>query len=282
MSRKTCYWMSVSILSLSLFSVGTSASASCKSCKESVAIPQTPLLVQGFYVGAFGGGGNLNNLQVYQRGTAFFSEISSIGPLAVDAGGHVHSNSTWFGGLHLGFAWKNRCWGFTPAVEFEGFYLRNSFNGSLDAPHTALPEHVFDVSYHMSSDVFLINSVFTFKTMACPEVNLYVGGGLGGAIIWTANADSQQVSPPELNVNHFGAKKSASTDAFAAQVKVGLSYDITCNISVFAEYRFLYLGPTRFDFGSTIATGHVPTSPWGMNVDSMKYNLGAVGIQFNA
>lgn len=283
MHRNTCHWMTVGILSLALFSGETNATPHCKACNGSCSITQVSLIPQGFYLGFFGGGGSATNTQAFQRGTAFYPPASAVGgPLAVDGEAHVDSHSTGFGGVHLGYAWKNQPWCLTPAIEFEGFYMRTTLDGIFDAPHTALPEHTFNDSFPIHAGVFLINSVFAVDITSCPQVQVYLGGGIGGAVLSVSDADSLQINPAEPNVNHFNTKKSASNDAFAAQLKVGLNYTLTNYISLFAEYRFLYLGPTRYTFGSTVFPGHVPTAPWGVDINSLNYNLGAVGIQFNA
>lgn len=287
MSRNTRQWMTICILALTLFSGETSASRkACHECDEHEAPcfkdcnPCTTcnmgFLPKGAYFGIFGGGGAVTNTHISQRGTAFFTEATG-GPLAVDATGHVTSNSAWFAGAHIGFAAPVKSC-ITPAVELEGFYFRANLHGTLDAPHTALPEHTFNDSFSTRSGVFLLNNVFTFNNPCWMGFHPYVGVGIGGATLTASGADSLQVSPLEAGVNHFNTETSANDSAFAAQVKVGLSYDITPCVALFAEYRYLYIGPTSYTFGSTVYPNHAPTSPWLVNVDGMNYNLGAVGI----
>lgn len=279
MSKNICHLKTLGILSLALFS-GQTIAATCY-------VPCQQVIPSGFYVSAFGGGGSSAHTNVSQRGTAFYSyDITSPfpGPLAVDADGHLSSHNTWFAGANLGYAWKNPAWIFTPAVEFEGLYLRTTLEGTLDSHHTALPEHIFDNSLPINTGVYLINSVFTLNNFNCWQIRPYIGAGIGGAVLSVSNADSLQVNPVEAGVNHFNSERSASDSAFSAQIKAGLSYDLTNYCSLFAEYRFLYLAPTRFDFGSTVypEIGHVPTAPWGVNVNNIYYNLGSVGIKFTA
>lgn len=282
MYRNTCHWMAFSALSFALFSGGTStATAHCKDCNGyKGAIPsQVSFIPRGLYLSVFGGGGGISNTRTTQSGTAFFPE-ATVGPLAIDGKGNVNSHNTWFAGANLGYAWKNQGWCITPAVELEGFYLHTTLDDTLDARHTALPEHGFDDSFPLSSAVFLVNTVFS-SNVFFPQAHLYLGGGIGGAVLSISGAESLQVRPPELGVDHFSAERDAQTSTFAAQLKAGLSYSFTDCFSVFAEYRLLYLGPNHFVFGSTVATGHVPTSPWNINFDGSYYNLGAVGIQFS-
>lgn len=267
MSRNKSQWMMVGALTLALAS-GQSIACQC--------IPP------GLYVGVFGGGGSLTNTHASLRGTAFFPELTSIGPLAVDAEGSFSSHSTWLGGGHFGYAFKNPCWLLTPAFEFEGFYLSTKFNGVLDAPHTALPEHTFDTSLSLNAGVYLINSVFTLNTPICNMFHPYIGAGIGGAVLHATGGDATQISPVEVGVNHLNSENSASENVFAGQVKAGVSYSLSKYVNLFAEYRFLYLGSSRYNFGSTVYPGHAPTSPWTVNADGMEYNLGVLGIEFSA
>lgn len=263
---KTSRLMTVGVLSLAL---STSALAAVQA--------QAWSLPQGLYVGVFGGGGSVMDTNANQNGTAFFPAA----PLSVNVSGNVHSNSTWFGGLHVGFGCKNPCWFVTPAVELEGFYLHSNLDGHVDSQTSALPEHNFDISLPTQTGVFLINNVYSFN-IPCSQLHPYVGGGVGGALVTVSGSDSTQVSPPEPGVNHFNSRTGASAGAFAAQVKAGLRYTVCNNVDLFAEYRFLYLTPTNYTFGSTEVGGHAPTSPWAVNVDGLRYNLGAIGIEFSA
>lgn len=271
----TC--INATIVSLTLFGVQAEA------CNRPCMVPgacSTP----GLYLGAFGGGGNAVDSHTYQYGTALFREPPvDRGPLGVDALGTLSSHSTWLAGANLGYSWKNPCSWFNPAMEMEGFYLSSNLDGTLDTPSTALPEHLFDDSFTANIKVFLINSVLSFKNPIMPQVVPYVGVGIGGALISLSDAESFQKAPPpgEPGVNHFSAKTSSQDSSFAGQVKLGLNYMFTKNWSLFAEYRFLYLGANHYNFGSTVFPGHAVTTSWGVNVDSIRYNLGVAGIQFS-
>lgn len=236
------------------------------------------------YVGAFGGGGASSNLNAVQYGTAFFTEAEG-GPLAVNAFGEIKNHSMGFGGAQIGYQApeillnSNSQLTLSPAVELEGYYIsKNSFTGSLLNNTDRLPEHDFDVSYPIKRSVFLINTVFTLN-QPCLLLHPYVGLGIGGALVKISDADSSQVSPLETDINHYNGNPSDMNTTFAGQVKLGLSYDISDMISVFAEYRWLYLASTDFTFGSTVYPIHAPTSSWHVQLDPQKYNLGSVGIR---
>lgn len=237
------------------------------------------------YVGVFGGGGANQRFNANQYGTAFYLEAAG-GPLAVNAFGDVDSESTWFAGAQLGYQAPDIMldaatqWSLAPAAELEGYYMGgSSFGGSLSNNTARLPAHDFDVSFPMSRSVYLVNAVLKFDN-PCILVHPYLGLGIGSALTNISGADSLQVAPPEFGVNHFNGHTGDMDTAFAGQVKIGLTYEFNDCVSVFAEYRWLYLSSTHYIFGSTIATGHVETSNWHVSLDAQRYNLGSAGIRF--
>lgn len=237
------------------------------------------------YLGVFGGGGASTNVDVNQFATAYFTEAAG-GPLAVDAFGHTNSQSTWLAGAQVGYQapeillTEPAQWGLSPAVELEGYYLgKQTYNATVVNNTVRLPQHDFDVSYPMETGVFLGNAVLSFNNPSYP-IQPYIGVGIGGVLAKISGAVSTQIAPPELDVNHYNAKTNDMTSAFATQVKVGLSYDITKCIALFAEYRWLYIAPMHYTFGSTVYPGHAATSPWLVKLDSQNYNLGSAGIRF--
>ena len=270
-------------LYLSIFSsiLATSAFANHAGMMESntVGVPGK------FYLGAFGGGGSSNKFDITQFGTAFYFEAAG-GPLAVNAFGHTNSQSVWFGGAQAGYQAPamminaNPLWRIAPAIEFEGYYLgKHTYTGDLTNDTARLDEHDFDVSYKMKRSAFLANLVVNLNP--CLVVQPYVGVGIGGALVDISGADATQVRPPEAGVNHYNSKNSDMAPTFAGQIKAGLIYDFNQYVSVFAEYRWLYLGSTHFTFGSTVYPGHPETSNWQVRFGSQRYNFGDVGIRVN-
>ena len=88
------------------------------------------------------------------------------------------------------------------------------------------------------------------------------------------------MSPLEADVNHFNGNPNDTTAAFAAQTKVGLNYAFNEHVSLFAEYRWLYISAADFTFGSTSYPSHVATTSWSGNLGAQNYNLGVGGIRF--
>lgn len=240
-----------------------------------------------FYAGIFGGGGSSNSFNSSQFGSVYYPEISG-GPLAVNAFGTLGSQSSSFFGAQLGYQAKeillssSSQWTLGPAAELEGYSLNNStFNGTLINNTVRSAEQNFAVSYPMSRTLFLANAVLSFNHPRL-LVHPYVGFGIGDAIIRISGANATQENPAEVGINHYNADPSDTNSAFAAQIKIGMSYDITKHISVFADYRGLYIASTDFVFGSTVYPAtHMETSSWQVNLDAQRYNMGNIGIKFS-
>ena len=239
-----------------------------------------------FYLGVFGGDGSSGQFHASQFGSAFFPEAAG-GPLAVNAFGHTKSQSGWLAGAQVGYQARDILfnssldWRVTPAIELEGYYLGNrSFTGDLINNTTRVPEHDFVVTYPMKRSVFLTSAVLSLNN-PCYLFHPYIGVGFGGAIVEISGADSTQVAPAEPGINHYNSNTSDTSPVFAGQVKAGLSYDFNEYVSLFAEYRWLYLSSTHFAFGSTDYPTHVATTNWQVKIDSQRYNMGVAGIRFN-
>lgn len=238
-----------------------------------------------FYIGGFGGGIYSNANKANQYGTAFFSEIDSIGPLPIIAEGHLNKTSTGFGGAQIGYEWsKPNCsgWSLATAGELEVFFFNHKKHGHLiNQTVVGLDEHDFDDSFHMNSSVILANAVLSINNNCLFGFTPYVGGGIGAARVSLHKADSLQVEPVEAGVNHFNSNRSDSSWAFAAQAKAGLRYNFCQSFHIFAEYRYLYVDDANYIFGSTNYPTHVPTSPWNVKVKNTHYNAFAIGFQFD-
>jgi opacity protein-like surface antigen len=241
---------------------------------------------RGVYAGFFGGGGVSNTINATQNGTALFTlggPPDGLGPLPVIANGTVRAANTWIGGVHVGREWSSAQsgdgWGLMPAAEFEAFYLGTTLNGNVTNPTPRLPEHTFQVAFPINAGVFLADAVLSLRT---PIRNIYpyVGAGVGSALVTIDNANSAQVAPLERNVNHFNSGPNSSCWSFAAQAKMGVRYALTERWSLFAEYRFLYLGSTEYTFGPTQYPTHAPTTPWNVHVGGICDHLAVGGIEF--
>lgn len=237
------------------------------------------------YVGAFGGGIYSNTSKVTQYGTAFFSDVTSIGPLSVIAEGQLNKTSSGLGGAQIGYeGFKPLCsgWSLAPAGELEYFFYKHKKKGDLvNQTVNGLFEHDFVDSFDMRSNVILANLVVSIKNDCLFGISPYVGGGIGATRISLRNADSFQTEPLQEGINHFNSNPNDSTWAFAVQAKAGLRYSFCKMFHIFAEYRFLYVDTSNYIFGATNYTTHVPTSAWNVRLKDTRYNAFAIGIQFD-
>jgi opacity protein-like surface antigen len=245
----------------------------------------TPLTYAAtIYVGAFGGYGSSNHVDASQHGTAFFIEAMG-GPLSVNAFGELNKRNSSFWGAQLGYQaqeiFLNSTWTVEPAVELEGYSLnKRSFEGTFSNNTVRLEEHDFNVSYPMKRTAFLANAVLNFNN-PCVLIHPYIGFGIGSALVKISNATSAQINPPEAGINHYNSDSSDTTSTFAGQIKLGLGYDINEYVSIFADYRWLYLANADFVFGSTVYPTHAETSSWQVKLDAQKFHLANVGVRLN-
>lgn len=239
------------------------------------------------YLSVFGGGGSLSRISMAQLGTAFYSEANG-GPLAVNAFGQSNSKAEWLVGGIAGHAFTAQPmpyfsqWAINPTAELEGFYVgQNTLSGDdINNSTTRLTEHDFLIHYPLSAGVGLVNAVASFTYQSDARWHPYFGGGIGVATVSIANANSAQTTPSEPGINHYNSDPSDNDTTFATQAKVGLSFDYTEHLTVFAEYRYLYLSSTDFTFGSTTYSTHVATSNWNVKLGAQNYNLGVAGIKY--
>lgn len=243
----------------------------------------------GLYASVLGGGGWMpSGVPLFQLATALYSDADG-GPLAVNATGTADSSSFWVIGVQIGYSWVTKpffqekfC--LTPSIELEGLYLgRHDINGRyMNNKYSRLPQHVFDITLPMEAEVALVNMVFNFQHECWQRWQGYVGLGWGVAHTSVSNADAEQIIPTEAGVNHFDGDSSVAGLAVAVQPKIGVLYNCNSNLSFFAEYRFLYLSDTVYQFGSTVALNadHVPTTDWKVTMGSQPLNIGLVGIRY--
>ncbi len=245
-----------------------------------------PTPLTGLYVSAFGGGGSMmSGVDLVQLATALY-DTDHGGPIPVNAKGSSKSSSFWLVGGNIGYNWFTKPLNLTgfnvsPSIELEGLYIGQH---TIKGPHqnnksSTLPKHIFKLTLPTDIGAALVNMVFDFSHQNCPKLHGYLGLGWGAAVVSISKAKAIQTTPPE-SVNHFSGDPSDSCIAFVAQPKIGMLFDCNSTISLFAEYRFLYISDTDYQFGSTVATGHVATTNWLLKMGSQLMNIGVVGIRF--
>ena len=248
---------------------------------------------EAFYLGVFGGGGNLTTGgNVSQLGTAFTANVAG-GALGVNASGKSPNATEWAIGGTVGYRWSSReshlfgmKFAFSPATELEGYYIGGAtLKPTLNNPNPFLSEHRFNVTLPLRSTVVLVSGVVNIDHALFSLFHPYIGVGVGIASTKISGGFSEQITPAEAGLNHFNSNDTSSGTALAIQPKVGLSYKLSENSKIFLEYRLLYLTAMNFEFGNTTRTDAHPTHPittnWTVQLPSQYYNMGTVGIQFN-
>jgi opacity protein-like surface antigen len=240
-----------------------------------------PILFGNLYIGAFGGGGEAYRTDVDQRGFAFNNPDPRMA-LSVMAKGESGRFGSSLAGGRLGYEFPT-CTSLTPAVEFEGFYLRSCRGEETSFLYNpTLAEHAFVDTLPLRSVTFFGNATLSYQLPFLRWLEPYIGGGIGGAIVWLSQAHSEQDSPAEPGINHFNSKTTASDSAFTVQFKGGLRFHLACHWRFFAEYRYLYIAPTTYILGFTQypQLGHAPTSNWILHLAKLQYNIGTAGIEY--
>ncbi len=242
---------------------------------------------RGLYLGIFGGGVASEKNDMTQSGVAYHETADD-----VSVQGSSESTTGAIAGSHIGYEWldiplgrSSSGWSLKPAVEIEGYYLGTSQKSSLSNPiaESSIPigEHTFSDSSNLNMGVLLANSVFSIKMPWAKKIFPYVGGGIGGAITSMSNANSTQNGPTaEPGINHFNSNPNASSSSFAAQGKLGFRAEVLEHLSLFAEYRYLYVAAANYTFGSTVYSSHVPTTNWNTHYDAMNFHTGVLGIEY--
>lgn len=236
------------------------------------------------YFGVFGGAGAFSTNSITQTGTALYTP-----PLAVNAIGSGTTEPIGMVGGNIGYQWSqlstnmgSTSWTMLPATELEGYYLQGTQSGDDLINNTErLALHQFSVSYPMKMGVFLANAVFNFNHTDS-KIHPYIGLGAGTAYVSIHDATSTQTAPAESDINHYNSDPNSADWTFAAQSKAGLRFNLSSQVSLFAEYRFLYLAPTSYTFGSTQYATHIPTTNWDVDMGSLYVNMGTLGIQYDA
>ncbi|MBV6272808.1 outer membrane beta-barrel protein [Alcaligenaceae bacterium CGII-47] len=236
---------------------------------------------EGVYVGLFGGLGALESSSLRQQGQVYLPH--PLPPLPIDAKGNTDHANVSLGGIQLGYEWDRHLlgrsgWGLRPAAEIEATYLgKHTPTGTMPVHPRALGTQY--VTVPMTGQTFLANAILTVQTPYSKRFFPYVGAGAGLALLSIKGSDS--ANPSEPGINHFNSKPDASSSALALQFKAGIKGQLSRNIYLFTEYRYLQIDATHYTFGRTDYPGvHLPTDTWSVNMGRLKYNLFVAGVQY--
>lgn len=266
---------------------------------------------RGLYLSAFSGAGRSNGDEMRQTGQAYAYEPKydhgEEYRLPVDVSGTIKDNSFGIGGLGIGYEWESVSV-IKPSLEFEVLYfngnqdanLKNKQNevgisrntGELLGDETIFPgNHSFSNSQKMRSFALMLNGLVGFNTGTI--FTPYVGVGFGMAKVKMKDAKSAQTCKfygavgscsVEMSgsqvVNHFNSDDEDSDYVFTTQAKLGVRAELTKNISIFGEYRYIRLNATNFKFGRTVYDDHLDTDTWKIKNDATDMHFGLVGLQY--
>ncbi|MBM3194181.1 MAG: hypothetical protein FJZ60_00270 [Chlamydiae bacterium] len=236
-----------------------------------------------FYAGVYGGGGGFTVSNITQAAIKYNSP-SQGGTTYVTAYGGGRTAGVGMAGLQAGYLWPdlvdNNPRRATPksvsiGTEFEGYYLGTKLSSNLGSNFST-----FNSTFPINGGTLLGSLVFHFGMYEQSRYHLFLGGAAGASVLTAHNATSYQVQPLQTGINHFNTQTTATAWTFAAQGKAGLMFDVNEHFKVSGEYRFLYLTPARFRFGSTSYAGHPPTTPWRVKFGNMFVNMGDLGISY--
>ena len=245
------------------------------------------LMVEAFILDYSGGGGSLSSTSIEQTGISFGKGNNPNTNVA--AQGSSGNTGASIGGAHVGYefdGWnlgdKESEWVLNPAAEIGGYYLGSNSSAYALNP-LATFQHDFSIKTPMNAGVFIANTIFSFKTPYSKSIHPYFGGGIGGATLSVSGATSEQLSPAEPGLNHFNTNPNASSSAFA---KAGLRAEFYNHISLFAEYRYLFINSSNYAFGNTNGASqgypnHNVTPPWNVNLGNQSYNMAVAGFEYS-
>lgn len=165
----------------------------------------------------------------------------------------LQPDTGWLAGLKLGYAFKTNSF-LLPAVELEGFYNRLDFEQTAHVEDRYRSEFLrvdHEDSYKITADVhaaaIMLNGLLRFDL---GRFRPYIGGGIGVAHVWFKNGkfDIKHRSEyrGEFISDSFSYRFSGHFNdvrewSFAAQGIAGFELYATKRISVFAEYKALWL-----------------------------------------
>ncbi len=236
-----------------------------------------------FYAGAFGGGGGFS-VSNFTQSTTKYSPPSQGGAIHVSAYGGGKTAGVGMVGVKLGYLWpewesqsskRNSLLNVRLAAEFEGYYLGTKISRYLNTGYAT-----FISTYPINGGTLLGSFVCNFPKNGDLGLSLFLGAAAGTSVLTSYSATSYQIAPEEPGINHFNTKPTASAWTFAAQGKLGLSFDLLDQLKLTGEYRFLYLTPAKFTFGSTNYPNHPQTSSWTVKFGNMFVNMGDIGLTY--
>lgn len=242
------------------------------------------------YLGIFGGGGAVTVSNFCQAALVNYPNSGGQGgPQNVSVYGGGKSTAVGMAGAQLGYLWpefketNSKRQGQTSmnlATEAEAYYVGFRIRRNLDGVNNWVTRYYS--TFPIDGGVFLGSFVGHFGMNCESRYHFFIGGAAGASILLAHDASSYQTRPANnLTLNIFNSNRSDSAWVFAAQGKAGVMYHFTEFFKISGEYRFLYLTPARFTFGSTVADNIPTTNRWRVKFGNSFFNMGDLGFTFS-
>jgi opacity protein-like surface antigen len=231
----------------------TAPAADSKDMKDVKQMAPAPASDAGYYIAVFGGA-NFDtwygdNRQTLTSTTG--STISSQDRIKSDWGGA--------GGFKIGYNYESFDAGFLriqPAVEGEALYIGDDASSSFLGGTSTISTN---------SAAIFVNGIIRFKTGTI--FTPYVGLGLGGEYLTT----HEDLTGP----GGFHATGIDTSDSdFAGQALVGFDLQITHNISLFSEYKFIDA------IGNDGKSTNYTSTTYRFKPDQIQQNLVTAGLKY--
>ena len=234
----------------------------------------------------------------HKRGN--YNEFGTDFDLQVKVKGESKSTVGYTYGLTYGSVWNKEGRKLNPGFEIDLFYNNASHKSKLSNPSTeevtnvfgpnrdsvlALIKEHYDAGHHKFSNTMTMNSwnaaanlTLSYDFSSKISINGALGVGFTAATL--KKAESLQSSPAPVDpgyettidnggiiVNHFNTQPNASNNLMFSQFRLGTKIQLVKNLTLRIDARGMYMGESKFIFGSTKYTDHAPTDNWTYMID---------------
>lgn len=245
----------------------------------------------------------------HKRGN--YNEFGTDFDLQVKVKGESKSTVGYTYGLTYGSVWNKQGRKLNPGFEIDLFYNNASHKSKLSNPSTeevtnvfgpnrdsvlALIKEHYDAGHHKFSNTMTMNSWnaaanLTLSYNFSSKISINGALGVGFTAAKLKNAESLQSSPAPVDpgyettidnggiiVNHFNTQPNASNNLMFSQFRLGTKIQMVKNIALRIDARGMYMGESKFIFGSTKYTDHAPTDNWTYIIDKSVIYMITAGL----
>ena len=245
----------------------------------------------------------------HKRGN--YNEFGTDFDLQVKVKGESKSTVGYTYGLTYGSVWNKQGRKLNPGFEIDLFYNNASHKSKLSNPSTeevtnvfgpnrdsvlALIKEHYDAGHHKFSNTMTMNSWnaaanLTLSYNFSSKISINGALGVGFTAAKLKNAESLQSSPAPVDpgyettidnggiiVNHFNTQPNASNNLMFSQFRLGTKIQLVKNLALRIDARGMYMGESKFIFGSTKYTDHAPTDNWTYIIDKSVIYMITAGL----